>query len=203
MKTLFVFFGVSAMISTSLSAQSFVQPVEDNSAMVQEEMKKTQEEVLKSWNQAKSRLSELKNQMEKAHADSKRRGEDEIKGKDLMEKYGLLLSTRYLNDKNDFEPGMQISMKDQDNMNKLFQSYLHSTPFRGQTSAGEAKRVLELGAKNLNETSTMHLNPSASNNSEIEILEFQIKNTENNFQKASHLTKSLGIDTSDRLPASR
>ncbi len=173
----------------------------DVSSMVQDELQKTQSEVSKSLSAATSKLAELRAQKEKALSDSKKKGEEEVKGKSLMEKYATLLVARYRNDKNEFEVGMVISEKDQENVNKLFQTYLSSQPLNGPTSAGEAKRVLEIGSRNLGEVAKLHLSPSEKNNSQLEILEYQVQNAEQSLKRANELASTLGVN-SGRTPAS-
>lgn len=177
----------------------------DVTSMVQEEVRKTEADVTKTWAQAQQKLNELQAQRSVFLANSKKLGEDEMKGFELMQKYGTLLVTRYRNEKNTFEPGMEISQKEQDNINKLFQTYLRSNPLRGHTSAGEAKRVLEIGAKNVEANAKIHLNPSENNNSDFEILNYQIGQAEISLAKVTELAKVLGIEPNEgrRTPASR
>lgn len=197
MKTLFF---VITLVFTLFTTETFAGDV---SSMVQDELQRTQNEVSKTLNAASSRLAELRALKEKALTDSKKRGEEEVKGKGLMEKYATLLFARYRNEKNEFEVGMVISEKDQENVNKLFQTYLSSQPLNGPTSAGEAKRVLEIGARNLGEVAKLHLNPSDKNNSQLEILEYQVQNAELSLKRANELASTLGVNSpSGRAPAS-
>lgn len=199
MKTLFLtlFTLALALLPTELYA-------DDVTTMVQGEMNKTQSEVMKECKQANQKLAELRGQREKILIDSKKQGEDEMKGKELMAKYVTLLMARYRNDKNEFEVGMPVSSDDQERINKLFQKYLTSQPLVGLTSAGEAKRTLEMGQRNLAEMAKMHMNPLEKNNSQLEILEYQVQTTEANLKKTMELAKALGVTlASDRAPASK
>ncbi len=182
----------------------------DLNLMVQNEFQITQNEAKTTLNDATERLAFLKKLKEKAVFESKKVGTAELNGKNLMDKYAALLLAKYHNKQDEFEAGFVISEKDQFNINRLFQGYLASQPLKDQTSAGEAKRILEIGSKALEEKSKAHLNPSEKNNSQLEILEYQVQNAEAVLKKATNLAAALGIGTksgtapvNSRKPASK
>ena len=183
---------------------------DDLNALVHNEYQITQNEADTLLRQANDRLAKLKLMKVKAIALSKKQGEAELNGKKLMDKYAALLVAKYHNAKDEFEAGSIISEKDQLNIGKLFQGYLYAQPLKGQTSAGEAKRILEIGSRSLDEMAKAHLNPTEKNNSQLEILEYQVQNAEAVLKRANNLALALGhspkagvAPKEERSPASK
>lgn len=186
MKSFLFLIGIGiTLVSSEVSA-------DDLNALVYNEYQITQNEADTLLRQATDRLEKLKQMKIRAIALSKKQGEFELNGKKLMEKYATLLVAKYHNSKDEFEAGSIISEKDQINIGKLFQGYLFAQPLKGQTSAGEAKRILEIGARSLDEMAKAHMNPTEKNNSQLEILEYQVQNAEAVLKRANNLALALG-----------
>jgi hypothetical protein len=105
-----------------------------------------------------------------------------------------------VNKKAMFEPAMEISTRDVENLNDLFKSYLSTTMFYGRVSAGQATKQLENGMEKLDEIFLVNSKPSESNNSELEIIGHQIREEEAKVEKAQTQATSLGLNLDFNAP---
>ncbi len=185
-------------------------PNDDIAAIIQDEYKKLQGEHSETNTRLRSRVQELVNARSKAIAESRKRAEMELGWADLVRKYSVVLASKYRDeDTGAYEPGMELSPKDLENVSKILGRYLNTQPLQGRVSAGEGRRQLDYVVRRLNELAKIHNNPTEENNSELEILAYQISDSDFKLRKTVSFAKSLGIelvdtakDGKDRTPAS-
>lgn len=180
---------------------------DDIAAIIQEEYKKLQSEQSESSSRLRSRVQELTLARNKAISESRKRAEMELSWVDLIRKYSVVLASKYRDpDTNAFQPGMELSPKDLETVSRILNKYVNAQPIPGRVSAGEARRQLEYAVRRLNELAKIHNNPSEENNSELEILAYQMSDSDLKLRKTVSFAKSLGIELSDttkeRMPAS-
>lgn len=141
----------------------------------------------------KKKLSDLESEKARVYAEAKAQTGIDTTGVDALKKYDVLVEGRYVNDKGEYERGLQVAQSDVDNINKLFQSYLSSTPLQGRVSAGQARRILAFGIDQLKDREKAHSSPSESNNSDLEIIACQMHQTEKQLQVTIALAGQLGL----------
>jgi hypothetical protein len=90
---------------------------------------------------------------------------------EILKKFEMLMTIRYIDDKGVFQPGLEISVNDTENLNKLLENSLHWKPLQGRTSAGHAVRILQKAKERLQDEIKEHGDPTVNNNSDLEIIE--------------------------------
>jgi hypothetical protein len=189
------------LLVSSLLWGSFPTPayaVDEIASVIQEELKKEQTEVQTEYVKVQRRVHELQAQKGKSIVDSKRRGEAELLGSDLLKKFMLLMTSRYRNERSEFESGLELNAKDLELINKVFAKYLFSHPLQGRVSAGEARRTLDWGVKRLQELAKIHAEPTEQNNPDLEILTYQLKISEISLKRVGDLAKALGVNLTEQ-----
>lgn len=174
---------------------------EEISTLVQDEYRKMQQDYQESFSKVSRRINELGAYRGRVIADSKRKAEFELQGTELLKKYNTLILSRYRNEQGLFEKGLEISPKDQDNIGKVLSKYLGQAPLQGRISAGEARRQLNWAMIRLQELSKTHLDPTEENNSELELIAYQLRDSDLKMKKISELAKSLGVEINETAVA--
>ena len=195
-----------SVISFTLGATS-VYSSEEITALLQTEMKKAKENIQLEVESANKKLEALRGARDKAESTSKKLAEGEQSGVELLKSYAVLINTRYVNAKGEYQSGHELGAKDQDYLNRLFSKYLRCQPLVGKVSTGEAVRVINWGVAQLGDLIHSHNSPSASNNSELEMIAAQTRELEASILRNTELAKKLGVDLTkasgdDREPAS-
>ncbi|MBI1860246.1 MAG: hypothetical protein HYR96_04930 [Deltaproteobacteria bacterium] len=162
--------------------------------MVDEEYNKETTNVKAEWERVNKKIAELSNHRDKAVADSKARGQWEAQGAELLQKFQTVITARYHTSTGEFDGGIELTTRDQDNVNKVFNRYLQALPLKGHVSAGEAVRFLEWGNKRLVGLSRTHMDPNEGNNSELEILAAQMRGAEAEQTRLTGMAKIVGVD---------
>jgi hypothetical protein len=193
MKTKTVFTLALALIFFSGASNA-----EEITNLVQEEFNKMKQDYHDSFTKVARRVNDLTAYRNRVVNDSRRKAEYELQGVDLLRKYNTLIQSRYRNDQGNFERGLEISPKDGENIGKVFAKYLGCGLSEGRLSAGEARRQLESGIVRLQESAKRHLEPSEENNSELELVAYQLRDSEVKMKKTSDLAKALGIEINEQ-----
>jgi hypothetical protein len=149
-----------------------------NSPLVQNEYAKAQTQLESKLLTAMRALKGFDDARLKAIEDAKAMSDVDMEGLRGLKRYYTLLLGRYSNDAAQFQPWTVLANDDRENINKLFDTYLHSKPLHNRVSAGQAERTLDWGMSRLEEIYKMHKSPSPENNSDLEILSHQIKDSE-------------------------
>lgn len=152
---------------------------------------------MKELSSVRRRLSELTAHRTSVLNQAAKQAETETSWIENLKRYQTLLTSRYLDEKGEYQPSKEINSRDLENINRLMASYLHSTPLQGRVSAGQAFKTLETGIDQIGDRIKVHRSPSSSNNSEIQILQAQIEEMENNLKKLIDRGKKLGFDSSE------
>ncbi len=176
------------------SAKESKQAKDEIVRLVDDEFSKETTSVRTEWEQLAKKLAEINGRREKAVEESRARGQWEAQGAELMQKFQTVVNSRYHGKTGEFEGGRELSQHDLDNINKVFNRYLSSTPLKGRVSTGEAVRFLDWGAKRLNTLSNSHNEPSEANNSELEILAYQNKTAAGEQARLVEIGKMVGLD---------
>lgn len=174
--------------------------VEENS-IVQGEYLKVQSELSQSLGLSRKTLRTLEMEKKKAILASQAQANVEQTGMDALKKYDLLLTIRYADERGTYQSNREISQKDQENLNKLFDTYLRSTPILGRTSVGHARRMIEWGVKRLEDLAKAHNDPNESNNPDLEIIAKQATDTEMKIKTVTELAGRLGIKLNENTLA--
>ena len=174
---------------------------EDIDTLVRDEMKAMYQNAQAELARAKKKDSDLKAMQDKALASAAKQAKMDDAGIDLMTNYNMLISSRYINDKGEFQPGSEITEKDQEYINRIFEKHLRSTPLRGRTSAGEAQRTLSWGIGRLQELQKTHSLPSEINNSELEIIAYQAATNAVVLKKATDRMADISAKLGQKIAA--
>lgn len=171
--------------------------------MVMEELRKIQSETREVYDKLNRRISELSAYRSRVVAESKKRSELENYGVEILRKYAIIINNRYRDElTGKFESGMEISVKDQENISRVLNRYFSSNALSGRVSAGEALRQIEFSIVRLRDMARMHAEPSEENTSELEILAYQLKDSNTKLNRVTDLAKNLGVELVDPAAAS-
>lgn len=196
MKLPFSFVGL--VLSLTLSAlPAFADP---SAPVVQDEYAKEKARFDTVMIAARKKLSELQKAQEKAIEASKAQAKVDLEGVAVMKKYWTLINYRYGNEEGKFQNWKVVDTKDVENINNLFGTYLRSKPLTGRISAGTADRTLDWGMTRLEEMAKMHGSPRPDNNSDVEILSYQIKDTESKMKIITDQADRLGVKITEQQP---
>lgn len=168
-------------------AEEAVNPI------VSGEYVKVQNELSASLAQAKKNQKDLLGDRKRAILDSQSQAKVERQGIEALKKYDLLLTIRYSDDKGVYQPGNEISLKDQENLNKMFETYMRSTPLFGRISVGHARKIIDWGIKRLEDLSKVHGDPTDANNPELEIIAQQTRDADQKIKTVTELASRLGV----------
>lgn len=162
-------------------------------SLVTGEYVKIQNEFQVSLSTAKRSLRDLENDRRKSILNAQSQARKENEGIQALKRYDLLLSIRYVNEQGVHQAAMEISTKDQENLNRLFDNYLRATPFVGRTSAGFARKQIEWGMKRLEELAKVNAEPTETNNPELEIIAKQTRDADQKIKTVTELASRLGV----------
>jgi len=170
-------------------------------AFAGEEPKLVQDELVKSQVQFQQKLAthlkqirDLEFQRKTAVSTAQTQSTVDQTGIGAMKKYRQLLAGRYVKESGDFEPGLEVTVADVGNINKLFITYLHTTPLAGKTSAGQAARALEWGVNRLEEVAKEHAKPTETNNSDLQIISKKVRDAEVQIKTLKDVAKRMGVN---------
>ncbi len=166
--------------------------------VIQDEYAKVQTDLETKLHAEKRTLFDLEQQKKKAIDDSKALAEIDRQGIQALKKYWTLTLNRYSGSDNKFQSWRAVTPKDVENINSLFETYLHSKPLSGRASAGMADRTLDWGMTRLEELAKGHGSPKPENNSELEIVSHQIADAETTIRQIEDQASRLGIKLRDR-----
>lgn len=164
------------------------------SPIVKEEFRITKEDLKQSLTSAKKRIADVEAARGKVVAQSKEQAATDLNWADHLRKYDILIGARYVDEKGEYSPSMEITAHDVDNLNKLFDEYLRSRPFVGRVTASKARKVLNEGQEQLKELSSVHGDPTIGNNSELEIMAKVKLDAEREIKKTLMLAEQLNFD---------
>ncbi len=190
----------------------------DHAGMVQAEFSKTKSDFQANFNQLKKSLRDLEMQKSRAVREAKAQAVKDQEGIKNFKTYDVLVSSRYVDKDGKYQSSLEVSQKDHENLNQLFQTYLKANPLSGKLSAGHARRYIAWAMDRLKELSQYNAEPSEENNPELEILARMSSEAESRLATVVELAGRLGvkldeasalaemgkdpIQNSDRVPAS-
>jgi len=195
MKQLILF--LVGLALTLIPTHGFADP--EVSTVVFDEYSKAQQEIQSEWVKAARKVSELESLRTKAVVESQKRSEWEKKGVELLNKYQTLLKTRYRGTETGFTAGLELTPKDQENINRVLTTYLATQPLKGRVSVGEASRVVDWAVKRLSDVALVHSEPKEENNSDLEILGYQMSEATKSKARFQELAKAMGVDLSQSV----
>jgi hypothetical protein len=167
---------------------------ETGTPLIDGEYYKSQAQFQTKLGRGAQRLLDLEAQRKEAEANAQRQAITDNEGMEAMDKYVTLIKGRYLNESGEFEPGLALDKADTANINKLFALYLRSTVLTEKmVSAGIARKTLEWGKDRLNELYKVHHSPSSSNNSEMQIIAKQVRDTEKEMKTVRQVASRMGV----------
>ena len=144
----------------------------------------------------KKKMVDMESEKARIFAEAKSQSIFATNGIEAFKKYDVLVEGRYVNDKGEYEHGLQIAQGDVDNINKLFQNFVNATPLQGRISAGQARKTIAWGMEQLKEREKTHASPTESNNSDLEIIGYQTRQAERQLQVTIQLAAQLGLTIS-------
>ena len=169
-------------------------------SVVETEYRATQTQLQSGLNQARSKVKMLEGQKSEALQRAAEKAATTATGQTQFKQFYTLIKNRYINKKAVFEPAMEVSSKDIENINDLFKSYLSMTVFFGRVSAGQAVKKLEYGMEKLDELAQIYGSPTESNNSELEIIGKQIRDEEAKIERTQQLASALSLKLDTETP---
>ena len=181
------------ILSVLAMSLTFSTAYGDDNQVVAQEYLKVQTELNQGMAQARRNLKDLGNDKKKAILTSQSQAKLEQTGIEALKKYDLLITVRYTDDSGLYQPSKEISQKDQDNINKLFDMYLRSTPLLGRTSVSHARQMIEWGVKRLEELAKLHAEPTDLNNPEMQIISKLTREAELKIKTVTDLAARLGV----------
>jgi len=199
-----------------LSTLTFIlAPVFGNElALVSSEVATTKKEFQATYNDLKKNLHQLESERVQAIEAAKLQSRKDQEGIKAFETYDTLIASRYVDPSGKYLSSSEVSKKDHDNLNALFETYLRTNPLVGRLSAGHARKYLKWGISRLKELADYNASPSEDNNPHLEILARLKKDSETRLQTVTQLAGRLGVKLEeasslveinkvpDRLPAS-
>ena len=161
--------------------------------MVSSEFTKTKSEFQMTFNQVKKSIRDIENEKAKAIREAKAQALKDQEGIKAFETYDILISSRYVDKDGKYQSSLEVSSKDHENLNELFQSYLRTNPLVGRLSAGHARRYIAWAMDRLKELSKYNADPSEKNNPDLEILARLSVENENRLRTVTELAQRLGV----------
>lgn len=179
--------------SAAIAAEAGKDP-QEMSPILREEFRITREELRSGLSTNKKKLAELDQMRARAVAASQKQAAAEKNWVDHLHKYDVLIMARYSDEKGEFAPAMELSQRDVDNLNKLFEDYLRERPFSGRVTASHARKVLETGQEKLKDWVKLHDDPNEGNNSDLEYIAKQRADADRAVNKIMFVAEQLGLD---------
>lgn len=166
----------------------------DIQPLVKGEYGRTQQDLQWELTKLKQRQVELETQRDKARDAATAEAETNRNGIKVFKEYDRLLSVRYSSKTGDFEPGVEISSKEVENINQLFQSHLRTVALSGgRISAGNARRSLEWGIERLGKYEDWNTSPNEQNNSDFEIIAKQLHDVDSDVERVMDLADKIDV----------
>lgn len=186
----------------------------DELALVSSEVATTQQEFQNTFNDLKRSLHQLEAERAQAIESAKLQSKKDQEGIKAFTTYDTLIASRYVDSKGNYLSSLEVSKKDHENLNSLFENYLRTNPLVGRLSAGHARKYLKWGMNRLKELAEYNAAPDEDNNPHLEILARLKKESETRLQTVTQLAGRLGVKldeasslveinkVKDRVPAS-
>ena len=146
----------------------------------------SQDQIQTGISASNGHVLELSEQKKQAIAQIKSHLPFTREGITLFKKYDALLRARYVDDEGEFQPGVEISNADRENVIRLFKTYLHREPFTTKVSSALARKQISAGIDQLKDRASKQDSPDESNSSEVQILS---KNIDDEAQKVEELVQ--------------
>lgn len=182
--------------------------------LVSSEVAATKQEFQRTYSDLKRNLHQLQMEQEQAIEKAKLQSKKDQEGIKAFETYDTLIASRYVDSAGKYQRSQEVSKKDHDNLNSLFENYLRTNPLVGRLSAGHARKYLKWGISRLKELAEYNRSPDEDNNPHLEILARLTKENEMRLQTVTQLAGRLGVKLEeasslvevnkarDRMPAS-
>jgi hypothetical protein len=201
-------------LAIAVGAGSVIAADPPSAPVVTSEYAKQQVQLESQLAKAKRMLRDFEAVREKAISDSKAMAQTDMAGLKALKRYDTLMSSRYATEQGEFQPWRPLAKEDVENINRLFDTYLRSKPLFGRVSAGQAHKMLDWGMSRLEEMTKARNKPKPDNNSDLEIVAHQIKETEATLKSIMTAADKLGMklnpnpneneqEASVRVPASK
>jgi hypothetical protein len=162
-----------------------------------------QGELSTSMANARKSLRDLANDRKKAVMDSQSQSKVEMQGIEALKKYDLLLTIRYADPQGLYQPAAEVSQKDNENLNKLFDTYLRASPLTGRSSVAHARKMIEWGMHRLEELAKIHGDPNENNNPDLEIIAQQTKDADQRIKTVTELASRLGVKLNENVASAQ
>lgn len=188
MKTLIVLTSIWALTFHCFPAFS-----NDQVSMVSAEFTKTKTEFQATFNQIKKALRDIEAEKSKAIREAKAQALKDQEGIKAFQTYDVLISSRYVDKDAKYLSSLEVSSKDHENLNELFQSYLRTNPLVGRLSAGHARRYIAWAIDRLKELHQYNAEPTEKNNPDLEILARLTVENESRLVTVTELAGRLGV----------
>jgi len=172
---------------------------EEVTPLVMGEYAKIQNEFQAGLATSRRSIASLQGEKKRVTAQYQLQAKAEQAGIDALKKYDLLLGSRYSNERGEYQAGLELGAKDVENLNRIFENLMRTTPFVGKTSAGYARRQIEWGMKRLEELSKLHSDPTEQNNPELEIIAKQLRDAETKIKTVTDLAGRLGVKLNENI----
>ena len=157
---------------------------EEIESLVRDEMKATYQSAQADLARAKKKDADLRAMQDRALASAAKQAKMDESGIDLMNNYNMLISSRYITDKGEFQPGAEISEKDQSYINKILKS-ICTPPHCLEEPGGRGPAYSDVGSRKTAGAEKNHSTPNEVNNSELEIIALQESNNAIVLKKAT------------------
>jgi hypothetical protein len=172
----------------------------DPPTVIQSEFAKQEGQLEKHLFEARHQLEALETARTKAIQTAQNEAKKDEEGVRNFKRYYSLLLNRYADENAQFQPWRAIQNEDVDNINKLFETYLASHPLKAPVSAGQADKTLDWGMTRLEELYKVHNSPKPDNNSELEIINHQVRETETRIDSIRSQASRLDIKLLEKDP---
>ncbi|MFM8270223.1 MAG: hypothetical protein ACKN9V_08555 [Pseudomonadota bacterium] len=165
----------------------------DQINMVSAELTKTKGDFQSTYNQIKKALRDIEQEQSKAVRESKAQSLKDQEGIKAFNTYDILISSRYVDKDGKYTSSLEVSSKDHENLNELFQLYLRTNPLAGRLSAGHARRYISWAVDRLKELYKYNSDPTEKNNPDLEILARLKVENESRLGTIMELAQRLGV----------
>jgi chromosome segregation ATPase len=152
-----------------------------------EELKLVKQDLEKELNTTRDKLASIQKAREKLRQDLTALSASEEKGISFFNKYSQVIKIRYLDKDGVFDQKAEISQKDVNTINSIYNHYLHGQPLQGKTTAELALKQIEKGTESIQQLLLVHSKPDVTNNSDLAIL----SKDEETVQKRSKVIQDL------------
>lgn len=145
------------------------------------------------------KIADLQAAKESAINRSKISAENERSAIDLLKTFSILIQGRYVNEQGEYQDGLELNEKDRRFLNLAFNKYLHTTPIQEKTSTGEARRTIDWGVKRLQEVAKIHAEPTEMNNSDLELIALNLKQSQKTRKRFAELAERLSASSEAKM----